>query len=160
LPASGARTAEATPAAVAVVDAAAASPSLATLALIRNVYHLLDPFPSFKHSSPSVRPVKPLPSLSGTTNHRSSPARTAAELVPIAGYYGRLMHAQGNPAPRRAWGIEPAACELPRIGLLGTSVNNASSGARRLPDRHHTIWTQPHRTRGARINELPWRKGG
>jgi hypothetical protein len=109
LPASGARTAEATPAAVAVVDAAAASPSLATLALIRNVYHLLDPFPSFKHSSPSVRPVKPLPSLSGTTNHRSSPARTAAELVPIAGYYGRLVHALESPGPRGAWGIGPAA---------------------------------------------------
>jgi hypothetical protein len=31
--------------------------------------------------------------------------------------------------------------ELPRIPLLGIWVNNASSGARRFPDWHHTFWT-------------------
>jgi hypothetical protein len=56
-----------------------------------------------------------------TSLPRSRAARTARELVPIAGYYRPLVHAQERPGPRGAWGIGLVLCGLPRIVVTGRS---------------------------------------
>jgi hypothetical protein len=45
---------------------------------------------------------------------RPNGARTAVKLLPIAGYYGRLVHSQASPGPGGVWGIGPGLRRLPR----------------------------------------------
>ena len=74
---------------------------------------------------------------------RSRAARTSGELVPIAGYYGRLVHAQA--AFTRAREIGTGLCGLPRMRYSGSSENSPTrtfvnkgtrGGPRRIMGQH------------------------